>query len=82
MDGFIDLLTDFARVNGLADARVCADRAQLTLPGCYRATKSWDILILNGPHLLAAIELKSQVGPPSGNNFNICVVHLVGDVFG
>ena len=78
MDGFINMLTDLARGNGLVDADVCVDRAKLTLPGYYRATKNWDLLILNGPRLLAAIELKSQVGPSFGNNFNNRTEEAIG----
>jgi len=78
MDGFVDLLTKVARANGLANARVCTDRASLTLPGYYRATKNWDLLILNGSRLLAAVELKSQVGPSFGNNFNNRAEEAIG----
>jgi len=78
MDGFIHLLTELARANGLVDAEVCTERARLTLPGYYRATKNWDLLILNGTHLLAAIELKSQVGPSFGNNFNNRAEEAIG----
>jgi hypothetical protein len=39
------------------------------LPGFYRPTKQWDILILYRSQLVAALELKSQVGS-FGNNFN------------
>ena len=78
MNGFIDLFTQIARANGLADASVCTDRARLTLPGYYRATKNWDLLILSGPRLLAAIELKSQVGPSFGNNFNNRAEEAIG----
>ena len=45
-------------------------RKVLTLPGYFRPTKLWDLLIINHGHLVAALELKSQVGPSFGNNFN------------
>lgn len=77
MDGFISLLTNLARANGLVDARVCTKRSRLTLPGYYRATKNWDLLILSGSRLLAAIELKSQVGS-FGNNFNNRAEEAIG----
>jgi len=78
MDGFVSLLEQIARANGLVGAKVCTDRARLTLPGYYRATKNWDMLILNGSRLLAAIELKSQVGPSFGNNFNNRAEEAIG----
>lgn len=40
------------------------------LPGFYRPTKEWDIVVVVDGVLLTAIELKSQIGPSFGNNFN------------
>ena len=42
----------------------------LTLPGYFRPTKLWDLLVTYKGQLIAAIELKSHVGPSFGNNFN------------
>jgi len=40
------------------------------LPGYFRPTKDWDLLIINNQNqLIAALEFKSQVGS-FGNNFN------------
>jgi len=70
MDGFIDLVLDLVRKNGLAHAEIHQNRAVLTLPGYFRPTKLWDLLVIYKGELVAAIELKSQVGPSFGNNFN------------
>lgn len=70
MDGFIDLVIDLVRGNGLAHAEIHQNRAVLTLPGYFRPTKLWDLLVIHKGELIAAIELKSQVGPSFGNNFN------------
>jgi hypothetical protein len=70
MDGFIALIQDVIRVNGLTDAHIMMGRRVLTLPGYFRPTKLWDLLIINQKRLVAALELKSQVGPSFGNNFN------------
>ena len=70
MDGFIDLILDIIRANGLAHADVHQDRAVLTLPGFFRPTKLWDLLVLHKGVLIAAIELKSHIGPSFGKNFN------------
>jgi hypothetical protein len=70
MDGFLSLTRDVVRRNGLERADICVRRKVLTLPGFFRPTKVWDLLVMNGNHLVAAIELKSQVGPSFGNNFN------------
>lgn len=78
MDAFIEILINVARDNGLTNAEVCTQRSKLTLPGYYRPTKNWDLLILNGPRLVAAVELKSQVGPSFGNNFNNRAEEAIG----
>ena len=70
MDGFIALVTHVVRANGLALADIHLKRRVLTLPGYFRPTKLWDILVINRGRLIAALEFKSQVGPSFGNNFN------------
>jgi type II restriction enzyme len=70
MDGFVELVLDLVRKNGLAHAEIHQNRAVLTLPGYFRPTKLWDLLVIYKGELVAAIELKSQVGPSFGNNFN------------
>lgn len=42
----------------------------LELPGYFRPTKEWDLLVVREKKLIVAIEAKSQVGPSCGNNFN------------
>lgn len=70
MDGFRSLIVDVIKSNGLRDAEFHQDRKVLTLPGFFRPTKLWDLLVTFKGELIAAIELKSQVGPSFGNNFN------------
>ena len=43
---------------------------KLELPGFFRPTKQWDLLVVRKGRLLAAMEMKAQVGPSFGNNFN------------
>lgn len=50
----------------------------MTLPGYFRPTKLWDLLVINEGRLIAAIELKSQVGPSFGNNFNNRTEEAIG----
>lgn len=69
MDGFISLVVDLVKANGLGHADIHIKRALLTLPGYFRPTKLWDLLVLSEGRLVAAVELKSQVGS-FGNNFN------------
>jgi hypothetical protein len=69
MDGFIDLFTEIAAEAGIPANCVFRKKA-VELPGFFRPTKEWDLLIVRGRTLIAAIEAKSQVGPSFGNNFN------------
>lgn len=78
MDGFIALILDIIRANGLAHADIHQKRAVLTLPGFFRPTKLWDLLVIHKGELIAAIELKSQVGPSFGNNFNNRTEEAIG----
>ncbi len=78
MDGFLALMLDIIKANGLHDAEVHQHRAMLTLPGCFRPTKLWDLLVVYKTELIAAIELKSHVGPSFGNNFNNRAEEAIG----
>jgi len=78
MDGFIALVLDIVRANGLAHAEIHQKRAVLTLPGYFRPTKLWDLLVMFKGELVAAVELKSQVGPSFGNNFNNRAEEAIG----
>ena len=69
MDGFIRLFTEIIIDAGMEEIYVFRKK-RLQLPGFFRPTKEWDLVIVKGGHLIAAIEAKSQVGPSFGNNFN------------
>lgn len=69
MDGFITLVLDVIRANGLHDVHIMLSKRVLSLPGFFRPTKQWDLLVVKDKRLIAALELKSQVGS-FGNNFN------------
>ncbi len=69
MDGFISLFAEIITDAGM-DTGYVFRKKQLELPGFFRPTKEWDLLVIKDGHLLAAIEAKSQVGPSFGNNFN------------
>ena len=78
MDGFIALAGDIVRANGLGRANIHLQRRLLTLPGFFRPTKLWDMLVINKGRLVAALEFKSQVGPSFGNNFNNRTEEAIG----
>lgn len=69
MDGFCELVRWAVTANGMPDASVYL-RDKLELPGFFRATKKWDLVVVHETHLVAAVEFKSQAGPSFGNNFN------------
>lgn len=75
MDAFIDLIIEVVKANGLAEAEI---HQQQALPGCFRPTKRLDLLVIHKGKLVAAIELKSQVGPSFGNHFNNLTEEAIG----
>lgn len=78
MDGFVALVIDLVKGNGLGHAEIHQRKAVVTLPGFFRPTKQWDLLVINEGRLIAALELKSQVGPSFGNNFNNRTEEAIG----
>jgi hypothetical protein len=78
MDGFLALVKDIVHANGLEHADIHLARRVLTLPGYFRPTKLWDMLVINKGRLVAALEFKSHVGPSFGNNFNNRAEEAIG----
>jgi hypothetical protein len=77
MDGFIDLFTELVTEAGIPENCIFRKKA-VELPGFFRPTKEWDLLIVHERTLIAAIEAKSQVGPSFGNNFNNRTEEAIG----
>jgi len=69
MDGMVSLLSLVLNRMGLKDEQIFRKKA-LELPGFFRPTKEWDLLVVKNGQLILALEAKSQVGPSFGNNFN------------
>jgi len=69
MDGFCELVHWLLVENGLSAASIYV-RQKKALPGFFRPTKDWDLIVVHEGHLVAAIEFKSHRGPSFGNNFN------------
>lgn len=78
MDGFVALVIDIVRANGLDRADIHQAGRVMCLPGYFRPTKLWDLLVVNEGRLIAALEFKSQVGPSFGNNFNNRTEEAIG----
>lgn len=78
-DGFVRLIARIVSDAGLPDATIfTTQKAQRTLPGYFRPTKEWDVVVVSGSDLVATIEVKSQVGS-FGNNFNNRVEEALGN---
>lgn len=76
MNGFVNLVRDLLCENGLPKTHVYCEQS-IELPGWYRPEKKWDLLVVSGGRLLAAIEFKSQVGS-FGNNYNNRTEEAIG----
>jgi hypothetical protein len=77
LDGFVNLLTEVLSEAGLPDSAI--HTGTTTLPGYFRPTKNWDLVVVVGGVLLASIEFKAHVGPSFGNNFNNRVEEALGN---
>ena len=77
LDGFISLFADLVTEAGLPTSSIHVKKT--TLPGYFRPTKNWDIVIVDRGMLLASIEFKAHVGPSFGNNFNNRVEEALGN---
>lgn len=69
LDGFTNLISDLVVESGFPKGSIIRDK-NVELPGFFRPTKEWDLLIVADGHLLASLELKSHIGPSFGNNYN------------
>ena len=69
MNGFINLIRDVLVESGAHVGHLYQQKG-IELPGYFRPEKKWDLLIVADGSLLAGMELKSQVGPSFGNNYN------------
>ena len=69
-DGVLNTLKRALISEGVTEDSICVRRSLTYLPGYYRATKMWDLLVVDRGELQAVVELKAQVGPSFGNNAN------------
>lgn len=68
MNGFAETIVELMIAAGV-DERDIYGIDKREIPGFYRPTKEWDLLVVSNGNLRAVLELKSQVGS-FGNNFN------------
>lgn len=77
LDGMLQLFCKAAEDAGVPPS--CIFTRKNHLPGYFRPSKDWDFLIVSPRNqLIAAIELKSQVGS-FGNNFNNRAEEAIGN---
>lgn len=90
--GFADLMCALLGESGIQDAEVFYRRAKpeigaprrdprlakTVLPGYFRPTKNWDLLVVCEGDLFAVLEFKSQIGS-LGNNANNRAEEAVGN---
>lgn len=69
MDGFVALIRDLLCERGARRSSIHCE-SHLELPGWYRPEKKWDLILVANGTFVAGIEVKSQVGPSFGNNYN------------
>lgn len=70
LDAFRDMIVDVVKCYGPEECEVHRGKTMVALPGFFRPTKQWDLLIVCQKRLIAALELKSLCGPSFGNNAN------------
>src|SRR3546814_17685969 len=67
MKGFIDLVARVVVHCGLPEQSVHTRKSRVVMPGFFRATKNWDVLVIHERRLLGGFAFKSQVGSLSHN---------------
>ena len=68
--GFAKIIADMILQHGPPGVEVWGGTREIALPGHFRPSKLWDVVATHDNEVLAAVELKSHVGPSFGNNFN------------
>lgn len=77
LDGFVELIANTIKQTELHNVEILTGKNTSQLPGFFRPHKSWDVVVVSNGELVAAIELKSQVGS-IGNNFNNRTEEVLG----
>lgn len=78
MDAMAELMEAIFLNSGFPPSSITRGSA-VELPGYFRPEKRWDLVVVHGDALAAAIEFKSQVGPSFGNNQNNRTEEAIGN---
>lgn len=73
------LLARFFTDAGYPPASIHTDKGGTVLPGYFRPSKSWDLVVVHDDVLVAAFEMKALGGPSYGNNYNNRVEEALGN---
>ena len=77
LDAFVQLVREVLIENGLPVA-IHTGKDDVVVPGFFRPTKAWDLLVIHDKRLLALVEFKSQI-TSIGNNWNSRVEEALGN---
>ncbi len=78
LDSLSLLLSSLVEKNSRSKLSVHIEKTFVTLPGYFRPTKQWDLVVMNGKQIVAIVELKSICGPSFGNNVNNRTEEAIG----
>jgi hypothetical protein len=77
MVGLTALVKAILCENGCDESHVVTE-SRLELPGYFRPSKQWDLIVQKDSRLIAAVEFKSQIGS-LGNNVNNRAEEAIGN---
>jgi hypothetical protein len=69
-DGFAEMFAQLAKKCGSKDLQIHQNKSNVVLPGHFRPSKQWDLVLTCEGRLIAAMEFKALGGPSFGNNAN------------
>ncbi len=81
LDSFREMITDLVKRHAPRGTEIHREKSMVVVPGFFRPTKSWDLLLTYQDRLFAALELKSLCGPSFGNNANNRCEEALGSGF-
>ena len=79
LDGFLYTLREQLVRAGVSEAHIYIRRSLTYLPGFFRPTKMWDLIVATDSELCAVVELKAHIGPSFGNNTNNRAEEAIGN---
>lgn len=69
-DGFVQMFAKLAAQCGSKNLQIYQNKSNIVLPGHFRPSKQWDLVLTLEEQLIATLEFKALGGPSFGNNAN------------